>query len=160
MSIRNILFYLLVVVIIFGGQYFVNRNLVTGQPPEMARYTISGQPVAEQINNGPAIIYFWADWCGICSVMQESVESILQDYPGITVAMQSGNADKVGQYLHREKLTWDTVTDEQGKIGSRYGIKGVPSVFFLGRDGKIKLSTVGYSSEIGLRIRLWIAGLL
>lgn len=160
MSIRKILLYFFVVAIIFGGQFFVNHNLVTGQPPELARYTISGQSVAEQIPEGPGLIYFWADWCGICLAMKGSIESVLQDYPGITVALKSGEADQVRQYLQREKLTWKTIADKEGKIGSRYGVKGVPTVFFLGRDGEIKLTTVGYSSETGLRLRLWIAGLL
>ena len=160
MSSRKFLFYIFVAVIIFGGQFFVNNNLATGQPPKLARYTISGQSVVEQVTKGPGLIYFWADWCGICSAMKGTIERVLQDYPGITVALKSGDADQVRQYLQREKLTWKTIADKEGKIGSRYGVKGVPTVFFLGRDGEIKLSTIGYSSETGLRLRLWIAGLL
>jgi thiol-disulfide isomerase/thioredoxin len=154
------LLYFFVALIFFGGQFFVNSNQVTGQPPELTRYTIAGQSVAEQILIGPGLIYFWAEWCGICSAMKGTIERVLQDYPGITVALKSGNADQVRQYLQREKLTWKTIADKEGKIGSRYGVKGVPTVFFLGRDGEIKLSTIGYSSETGLRLRLWIAGLL
>lgn len=156
MSTKKTLLYLLVIVVIFGGQFFVNQSQVTGRPPKLARFTISGELVAEQINKGPALIYFWAAWCGICSSMQGTLERILQDYPGITIAMQSGSEAKVMQYLKQKKLTWNTITDNDGAIGTRYGIKGVPTIFFLGKDGKIKLSTVGYSSETGIRFRLWI----
>ncbi len=151
---------MLVIIIIFGGQFFASQSQVTGRPPELARLTISGQLVAEQIAKGPALIYFWAAWCGICSSMQGTLERVLQDYPGITVAVESGDAVKVKQYLHQEKLNWNTIADNDGAIGTRYGIKGVPTIFFLGKDGKIKLSTVGYSSETGIRFRLWITGFM
>ena len=147
-------------VIFFAGQLFVHRNLVTGYPPEISEATITNQSVVQDISQGPGIIYFWADWCGICRLMKDPIKQVFQDYTGISVAMRSGDAEKIRQYLHQEGLDWATVADEQGHIGSRFGVKGVPTVFFLGRDGEIKLTSVGYTSETGLRLRLWLAGLL
>ena len=51
-----------------------------------------------------------------------------------------------------------TVLDEDGAISKRYGLRGVPAVFVLDGSGKIRFSSVGYTSELGIRIRLWLAG--
>lgn len=160
MSTKKILLYFLVIVVIFGGQFFADQSQITGRPPELAKFTVSRQLVKEQISRGPALIYFWAAWCGICTSMQGSLERVLYDYPGITVAMRSGDTAKVREYLHQEKLTWNTIADNEGQIGARFSIIGVPTIFFLGKDGKIKFSTVGYTSETGVRFRLWLAGVL
>ena len=159
MSLRKLLFYLIVTGVIIYGQFFANQNLVTGIPPEIAAQTITGAPVADQISKGPGIIYFWAEWCGICRTMQGSISALLKEYPGVTVAMQSGDSEEVLEYLQKADLSWKTVADQDGSIGSRYGIRGVPAVFILGKDGQIKFTSAGYSSETGLRFRLWLAGL-
>ena len=159
MSLRKLLFYLIVTGVIIYGQFFANQNLVTGIPPEIAAQTITGAPVADQISKGPGIIYFWAEWCGICRTMQGSISALLKEYPGVTVAMQSGDSEEVLEYLQKAGLSWKTVADQDGSIGSRYGIRGVPAVFILGKDGQIKFTSAGYSSETGLRFRLWLAGL-
>lgn len=159
MSFRKLLFYLVITAVIIYGQFFANQNMLTGTPPEIAAQTITGASVAEQITTGPGIIYFWAEWCGICRTMQGSISELLKTYPGVTVAMQSGNSEEVTEYQQQAGLSWQTVADEDGSIGSLYGIRGVPAVFILDKDGQIKFTSAGYSSETGLRFRLWLAGL-
>jgi len=49
------------------------------------------------------------------------------------------------------------LNDPLGKIAEKYLARGVPSIFFLNQQGEIVLTASGYSSEIGLRLRLWLA---
>lgn len=159
MSGKKFLFYSAVTALIIYGQFFLNPGLVTGDPPEIAAKTIYGAPVSDQISKGPGLIYFWAEWCGICRSMQGTVSDLLKDYPGVTVAMQSGSALAVRNYQNKENLSWQTVADPNGAIGSRYGIRGVPTFFILDKEGEIKFTSTGFSSETGIRFRLWLAGL-
>lgn len=159
MSGKKILFYLVVTAVIIYGQFFLNQGLVTGTPPEITVQTITDTSVADQISTGPGLIYFWAEWCGICRTMEGSVTELLNEYPGVTVAVKSGSADAVREYQKKAGLSWQTVADNDGSIGSRYGIRGVPAVFILDENGQIKFTSVGYSTETGLRFRLWLAGL-
>lgn len=137
----------------------MDRGLITGTPPVMPARTLLGEPVAEQISKGPAIIYFWAEWCGICRSMQGTVTQLLKDYPGVTVAVRSGGRDAILAYQQRQAMDWRTIADKEGSIGSRFGIRGVPTFFILDKRGQIKFTAVGYSSETGLRFKLWLAGL-
>ena len=158
MTKKNLLFYGAVAVIIFSGQFLLNRDMVTGRPPALAEVTIDGEPVANRIAQGPGIIYFWAQWCGLCAMMQDPVSEVLKEYPGVTVALKSGKEGAVKRYLGEHGLDWPVVNDAEGTIGERYGVHGVPAVFVLNSEGDILFTSVGYSTEIGLRIRLWLAG--
>ena len=73
--------------------------------------------------------------------------------------MNSGNEDEIRKYMQEKQLDYQVVADEDGEIASRWSVTGVPSSFILTPDGKINFVEVGYTSEIGLRTRLWWSGL-
>ena len=118
---------------------------------------MTGGNAMQRIAKGPAILYFWAEWCGICRGMQGAVNAVLLDYPGLTVAIRSGDEAKLNAYLHSKDLQWPVVNDNDGSIGQRYGIKAVPAVFFINANGQIVFTTAGFTSEWGMRLRLWLA---
>lgn len=151
-------FYVFAALFIFGGQFLVNRDLVSGPPPPINQVTLNGESPAQLIGKGPAVLYFWAEWCGICRSMQNSLSNVLQDYPGLTVAIRSGDNAKLQGYLRDKQLSWPVVNDDDGNLGQRYGVKAVPALFFINANGNIVFSTAGFTSEWGLRLRLWLAG--
>ena len=78
----------------FGLQFFVDRHLPTGPAPALSAATLDGGRFDQsQLNGKPAVVYFWASWCGICSAMRSSIQSIADDHPLISVAVESGNED-------------------------------------------------------------------
>jgi len=153
-------FYIVAVLFIFAGQFLVTGDLVTGKPPRIEQSTLAGHQAMPALKQGPALVYFWAEWCGICQGMQDNVSRVLQDYPGLTVAERSGNYEEVTAYLSKNKLNWPVVNDPNGTIGQAYGIRGVPALFFIDRHGNIGITSVGYTSEWGLRFRLWLINFL
>ncbi len=92
--------------------------------------------------------------------MKGSINAIGEDYPIISLALKSGNSADVTKYTQVQGINVPVVLDTVGSIGQSYGILGVPTAFILGPDGTIRFSTVGYTTEIGLRIRLWLAAYL
>lgn len=156
--LKKFAFYLFATLVIFAGQFLVSHGLVSGKPPTLT-HTLSNRNAMSHIEHGPALLYFWADWCGVCRSMQANVNAVLQDYPGVTVALRSGDDEHLRSYLAKNKLAWPTVNDQQGETATRYGVRAVPAVFVIGSNGDILFATVGYSTEIGLRIRLQLAKL-
>ncbi len=148
---------LLVVVAFVMVQSFRERSLVSGQPPAIIAKVFNQNKLLDVSGKSPSLIYFWASWCGICKSIQGTMQTLLQQYPGITVAMQSGNEQNVRQYLRAQKLDWPFVVDEQGQISDEYGVPGVPAIFILDGNGQIRYTAVGYSSIWGLKLRLWLA---
>jgi thiol-disulfide isomerase/thioredoxin len=145
---------------IFGGQFLVSRDLVTGNPPPISQTLLDGGNAMSTIGKGPALIYFWAEWCGICRAMQSTVSEIAQSYPTLTVAIRSGGDATLQHYLQEKQLHWPVVNDNDGAIGQRYGVKGVPALFFINPAGRIVFTTSGFTTAWGMRLRLWLAGLV
>ena len=92
--------------------------------------------------------------------MQNAVNAVAVDYPLLTVALRSGSPEAVKQYLQKKQFNWQVVNDPQGEVARLYGVKAVPALFFLNSDGNIVFTTVGFTSEWGLRLRVWLTGLI
>lgn len=149
-------FYLFAALFIFAGQFLASSGVVSGKPPTIEQPTLSGAAAMPLIAKGPALIYFWAEWCGICRSIQGNVSAVLQDYPAVTVAVRSGDHQAVIDYMNAKRLSWPTVNDRDGSIAQRYGVNTVPALLFVNGNGDIVFSSVGYTSEWGLRFRLWL----
>lgn len=153
MKLIRDLFFISVFVLLL--QTFMQSDMRSGDVPDMSINTINGEDSANLLLNKPAIIYFWASWCGICTAIQGTISDVLLDYPGVTVALRSGNNTDVLNYLRKHKLDWPVINDNEGALAQQFGVSAVPAVFIVGSDGKIGFVIRGYVTEIGLRIRMW-----
>jgi peroxiredoxin len=106
----------------------------------------------------PVLVYFWATWCPVCRAEQGTIEAIAHDNPKvITVAMQSGSRDEVVKHLEEQALSFPVVNDPDNRISASWGVHAVPASFIIDRDGQIRFVEVGYTTGVGLRLRLWLA---
>ena len=158
--VKKTLLYSAFAMIIIWGQFLTNNDLLIGKPPIINKTMIDGRHAMAQIEKGPAIIYFWAEWCGICKMMQSPITEVLKDYPGITVAVKSGADEQLKKYMEQKQIQWPVINDQKGEISELYKVKGVPFVIITDKAGEIIYTVSGYSFELGLRFRLWLAELL
>lgn len=148
-------------VLLLALEAFLTRNAVSGLAPEFSAQTVQQtQFDLLSLRGRPAMIHFWATWCPICNVEQGSIDAIADDYPFISVAMQSGTGDEVLGYMKEKGVDYPVVNDPQGALARRYGVSGVPASFILDADGRVRFVTRGYTSALGLRARLWLASWL
>lgn len=151
--IRDILIVVLVFVAI---AWYQSKDLPTGTVQPLAGGDINGQPLSLNDYKGqPVLLHFWATWCPICSLEEGSIQSISEDYPVLSVATNSGESDEIRHYMTENGLTYPVIMDASGDIATKWGIQGVPSSFIIDGNGQIRHASVGYSTEIGLRVRLW-----
>lgn len=97
---------------------------------------VTDQNFDEVILNGgkPALVDFWAVWCGPCRIIAPHVESLAQEFDGKAVVA---------------KL--DVDTSRQTAI--RFGIQAIPTVLFF-KDGKLVERVVGAVDKKVLRGKL------
>jgi hypothetical protein len=69
--------------------------------------------------------------------------------------MQSGTPGHVHQVLQQRQLPWHTTLDTRGHVTQAYGFKGVPAFVVVDAQGHLRTPSMGYTSEIGMRLRLW-----
>jgi peroxiredoxin len=55
-------------------------------------------------------------------------------------------------------LSFTVLMDESGVLARRWGVRGVPATFIIDSEGRVDYAGQGYSTELGLRLRLWLAG--
>lgn len=69
----------------------------------------------------PAIIDFYADWCGPCKMVAPTLEKLSKDYEG-----------KVDVY----KVN----TEDQQELAAAFGIRSIPSILFCPKDDKPQMA--------------------
>jgi len=155
---RSLFSWLLVLMVIIAIQSFRSSGLATGYAPPIQGLMVTGEQFSGiQSLQKPAFIYVLGSWCGICRLMQGSVSRLSSEVPMVTVALQSGRSAEVTAYMNAHEFKVPVVLDPDGVISRSYGVKAVPALFFLDTDGKIVSATTGYTTYLGIRLRLWLA---
>lgn len=158
--LANLGWIVLAIVVLVAVRVYTHRGIVQGIAPPIEGASLTGERLSlTALRGGPVLIHFWATWCPICRSEHGSIESIARDYPVITVAMQSGGAAEIQSYVRQHALHAPVLVDEFGDLARTYGVRAVPASFILDWNGVIRSVEVGYTTEVGLRVRLWLAGL-
>jgi peroxiredoxin len=152
---------LVIVTLIVGIRAWQQRDMVSGMAPALRGETLAGMPYELPAHPGkPVLVHFWATWCPICRAEQGSITAIAKDRTDvITVAMQSGGTEEVSRHMREQGLDFPVVNDPDGSLSSAWGVHAVPASFIIAPDGHIRFVEVGYTTGIGLRLRLWLAGI-
>lgn len=157
---RFVLEIILLLFLVLAIKTWLERDMVEGMAPPLTGSLSNGQAFElNSLRGKPVLVHFWASWCPICKLEQDNIEAISRDHSVITIAMQSGQRDAIQDYMAEEGLSFAVLPDEQGDITRRYGVSGVPASFILAPDGRIVFRERGYTTEWGLRFRLWLTQL-
>lgn len=92
---------------------------------------INDSNISEVLSSAtPAIIDFWAPWCGPCRVLGPVIDELAQEYEGRLI---------VG------KCNVDDCED----LSARFGIRNVPTVLFI-KNGEVVDRTAGLAVKADL----------
>jgi peroxiredoxin len=150
---------LAVLVLIFLVHLWQTRDVARGSAPELSGRLLDGKPFDLSALRGQRVlVHFWATWCPVCKMQHGTIESLAQDHTVVTVAMQSGTADQVTEWMAEEGVTFPVLVDKLGVLAGRWGVSGVPTSFVVDGSGRIAFAEVGYTTGPGLRARLAFAG--
>lgn len=151
---------LILVAIVGAVTMWQNRGLPEGMAPPLAGVRTDGSTVkvgAGETAESAQLVVFWATWCPVCRAEEGNIESVAQDWPVVSVAMQSGDREEVAKHLAARGIKVPAVEDDDGDISIAWGVKVVPAHFILDPAGNIRFRVVGYATTLGLRLRLWWA---
>ena len=132
------------------------RGTATGEAPELSGRLLDGSEYTlEQTADSPRLVHFWATWCPVCRLEMETINELSKSSSVITVALKSGDNRDIADYLKQNDLQFPVISDPLGQLADRWGVQGVPSSFILDEEGLIRFVEVGYTTSLGLRLRLW-----
>ncbi len=103
---------------------------------------LSGEKIAlKQFRGKVVLIDFWATWCGPCVGEIPNVKKAYNRYhkQGFEIISISLDHDKEDceRFVKRQKMTWHHIFDGRGRLAARYGVRGIPAMYLLGKDGKV-----------------------
>ena len=105
----------------------------------------------------PILIHIWATWCPTCKLEASNIQTISESFEVLTIVVKSGTNTEVNEYLKDNSLDFNVVNDNSGFIASQFNIAAYPTTFIYNKDKKLLFSEVGYTSTLGLWLRMWWA---
>ncbi len=146
----------LLIVVIAG--LWQTRGHVSGLAPAFSLQTLAGQTVSlESLKGKPVLLAFWAPWCGVCKMESGNfswVKKVVGDRAHVlSVASAWDDLGQVQGYVAQNKVDYPVLLDAE-HLSGKFRVDAFPTVYFLDSDGKVKRSAVGYTSTVGLVLRL------
>ncbi|MEI7772323.1 MAG: TlpA disulfide reductase family protein [Chloroflexales bacterium] len=132
----------------FGGGDGVRSGAQEGMRlPDAEFIRLEGGTVkVSDLRGRPAVINFWATWCGPC---KEELPLLQQAYGSAEgagfqlIAVTDEGKGDVSTFVESSNVRMPVVLDPGGQAGSRYRIQGIPTTFFLDSTGVIVIRHTG-----------------
>ncbi len=116
---------------------------------------LEGNDVTLSEVGGLIILDFWATWCPPCKAEIPYLVEFYNNYKnsGLTVIGVSSE-DAETQIGFKEdfaaggtNITYLNLVDSDREVSTRFGIKSIPTTFFISPEGKLLKKEVGFSEE-------------
>lgn len=169
----NLLRVLLGLLMIVGlGLVIAGFTLANNAPPDTATPTVArlgsiapdfelkdvstGKSVRlSSLRGTPVWINFWATWCEACDVEMPQMKKALASYKDkglviLGIDVQESPED-VMKYAKAGGYDWIFLIDADGTLLERYQVNGIPTHWFVARDGTLEATHLGAMSEEALR---------
>lgn len=121
-----------------------------GEPkpkPELQLQDIQGQTVSLQALRGqPLVVNAWASWCAPCLREMPLLQQAQQQHPEVVFVLvnQGETGDKVTAFLQQHRWQFAHVwLDGRYQLRQALPYQGLPSTYFLNRQGEVVAHSVG-----------------
>jgi cytochrome c biogenesis protein CcmG/thiol:disulfide interchange protein DsbE len=121
--------------------HFVVRDVMGG--PDIDSRAFAGRPV---------VLTFWASWCAPCRKEFPLLKAAAAEYPDLAIVgvtfrdIPSDSRD----FVREQDAPWPNGRDSGIDVASAFGVRAVPQMFFIDRDGRIAARSFGVTSKAQL----------
>ena len=150
--------FLLTLICLFGVQAFAAEKpqlLEAGDmAPDLVGRDINNNVVRlTSLRDKVVVVSFFASWCEPCRRELPMLEQLQRAgaEKGLQVIAVNWKEDRaVFRALVRANPGYQLkfVSDASGLVGSAYGVKAIPHMFLVGKDGRISFVNIGYGSSV------------
>jgi peroxiredoxin len=151
----------IIVVVLYGFSLYQNRGTLAADgamAPDFTLQSIDGKTVQlSELKGKKVLVYFFAPWCSICHLSGDNLNDLRQartdeELEILVVGLSWEQTQEIQQFADDLELTMPVlIGNEQQMI--EYQIKGFPTYFVIDEEGNVTHRSVGYSTELGMRLR-------
>ena len=120
------------------GDFAPNFKLITIDNREINLNDYRGKNV---------ILNFWATWCGPCNFELPFIKAVDEEWSKAGVVIIAVNTqdtfERASIYAKTNELKFIIPVDVKGSLINLYGVRGMPTTFFINRDGIITSIKIG-----------------
>lgn len=125
----------------------VKQDIEIGkEAPNFTLKNLDGEDVSLSDYRGKIVlINFWATWCGWCDKEMPDLQKLHEDNDDLVVLAVDSMEDKevVRKYIEKGNYDFEVVLDQDGKISQTYLVSGLPTSYFVDKDGILLLGVPG-----------------
>ena len=126
----------------------VEGTQVGNLAPDFQLQNLDGQTVSlSNLRGKPVLINFWATWCGYCIDEMPYIQEIYEEWSDkglVVLAINKGeSSSKVEEFMQSNSLSFVVLLDTKQDVAQRYNITGIPTTFFIDKDGIIQDKVIG-----------------
>jgi peroxiredoxin len=106
--------------------------------------------LSELLEKGPVVISFWATWGHPCLEELKHIQKFHEDYSDSGISFYSISVDgvkdknRVSALIRGKKYTFPVLLDTEQEVMKSFGLKDVPGIFILSREGTVIYRHAGY----------------
>ena len=111
--------------------------------PDFALKDLEGRTVRlSELRGKPVLLNFWATWCPPCEMEMPDLEKAYRKYQGEGVAFlgidYGESGDTVRKYVREHGYSWSFLLDPDMQAVRSYRVFGVPTTYFVDREGILR----------------------
>lgn len=116
--------------------------------PDFQLQSLAGQTVSlGNLQDKPVLINFWATWCPPCRGEMPYLQEIYEEWSGkglVVLAINIGESSSTAEeFMQSNGLSFTVLLDTKRNVAETYNISGIPTTFFIDKDGIIQDKVIG-----------------
>lgn len=112
-----------------------------------------------QFQGQKVLVYFFAPWCSICRHSADNLNDLRDvrddsEWMIVAVALSYDSQDAVREFVADVGLEIPVLLGTEQQMQD-YQIQAFPTYYLTNEKGELTHRSVGYSTELGMRVRTW-----
>jgi len=143
---------------LFGGPKDMAALPAGTKAPDFSLPTVSNNKdgsnflLQSALQQGPVLAAFFKVSCPVCQYTFPFLERLHKahgDKKITIVGISQNNQSETAAFLKEYGVTFPTLLDDPNgyDVSNAYGLTNVPTLFLIGQDGKIEISSVGWVKQ-------------
>jgi len=126
--------------------------------PQLSLNKVSGGKISlAELKGRPVMVNFWATWCVPCRKEMPVLDRFLKSRKetGLEILLVNYKESKkiVDAFVKKNNFSFKILLDESGETSNKFGVFGLPTTFFISRQGDIIYTHIGELTDEILYLR-------